>query len=62
MRQSTLPFKTEQESQKREDQFKRKGVATRRVKPISNHKDDYVFLKDDSVEVVGEHMSTPDKK
>ena len=62
MRQSTLPFKKEQKVPKRDDRFKRKGPATRGPKPLSNHKGDSVVYNDDSVEVVSEHTSTPDKK
>jgi hypothetical protein len=68
MRQSTLPFKKEQKVPERDDQFKRKGLGTsrylttRRPKPLSNHKGDSVVYNDDSVEVLSEHTSTPDKK
>jgi hypothetical protein len=55
MRQSTLPFKKEQEIRDRDEQFKRKGLSTRKPKPLSNH-------KDDSFEVISDHKSTPDKK
>jgi hypothetical protein len=55
MRQSTLPFKREKDIPKRDDQFKRKALATRRSKPLSNH-------KDDPIEPLSDHASTPDKK
>ncbi len=55
MRQSTLPFKKEKEIPKRDDQFKRKGLTTRRPKPFSNHKDDLI-------EILSDQKSTPDKK
>ena len=54
MRKSTLPFKKEQEICDRDEQFKRKGLSTRKPKPLSNH-------KDDSIEVISD-KSTPDKK
>ena len=68
MRQSTLPFKKEQKVPERDDQFKRKGLGTsrylttRRPKPLSNHKGDSVVHNNNSVGVLSEHTSTPDKK
>jgi len=55
MRQSALPFMKEQKVPERDDRLKRKGPATRGPKPLSNH-------KDDSVEVLSDRTSTPDKK
>ena len=62
MRQSTLPFKKEEKIPERDDQFKRKGLATRRAKSSSNHKGDYFVHKNNSVEVLSDHTSTADKK
>ena len=52
MRQSTLPFKTQQEALERD---KRKEPANdRRSKPLSNH-------KGGPIEALSHHSSTPDK-
>ena len=37
-------------------------MTTTKPKPLSNHKGDSVVYNDDSVEVLSEHTSTPDKK